>query len=363
METKKSKVNADSQQKGKKVRSTLATAAGMGIASVAGATIGHAFSQGQDQDNPEEELVDVNQKEVLNENKQQQEEEHKQATEHTQQQTKSANDSHKDADNTDSKSDPDHPKSEPDSPKSESDDPNSEPDVEKDPESVSEKILGSDEIDESDSEDEYNALEMRTLTDSDGNEVEAMIFVDGEGNEIALIQSDSESGVFNVVVDPNTLESVSLPNELSYSRGDFEELLNSEGGYITPEATGPMFADNDDISEDIKTTDDGEMLAQNDSEPAPDIAIDEPDIDESDEELIAQLLLNDEANGDTLDVNEDQVDIIDSLLDEKEEEDTTALNNDEDEHESNNDEEDDDSNDDEEDDSSLDEVDNDLAGF
>lgn len=312
MDTKKSNVNTDSQQKSKKGHSGLATAAGMGVASVAGATIGRAFPSGDDQDSHEEVLVDVTPEEIAEENQQEQEQD--QSAEQAAQEAKPAEDPAKDV--------------EPTSPEAEQ---QKEDELEKDPDEVAEKIINVDEIDDPDYGNEIHAVEMRTITDVYGNEQEAMIFADENGTEFALCQSDPESGIFDKWVDPYTLQEEDMPQEISYTRADFEELLHDDGGYIAPDPNGSMFADNDDISKDIKTTDNGEMLAQH-NQPSQQIDVDideldDPDIDESDEELIAQMLPDDD-NGDP-EINEDFIDIIDDWFDDEDEEYEDELEEDE----------------------------------
>lgn len=296
MDTKKSNVNTGSQQKSKKSHSGLATAASMGVATVAGATIGRAFPSGDDQDPNEEVIVNATPEEVVEETPQ---EEVPAEEQQPVQEIKPAEEPAKETE-------PTRPE----------DEPKEDDDLEKNPDDVAEKIINKDEIDDPDYGNEVHAVEMRFITDIDGNEQEAMIFENEYGEEFALCQSDPESGIFDKWVNPYTLQEEDMPQEISYTRADFEELLHDDGGYIAPEPNGPMFADNDDISKDIKTTDNGEMLAQHEK-PGQNVDvdtddIDEPEIDTDDEEMIAQLLPDDD---DDDDINEDLIDIIDDWLD------------------------------------------------
>ncbi len=297
METKKSNVNTSSQQTGKKKHSSAALGAGMGIASIAGATIGSAFTRNDKTEvGPEEDvLVDVVPEEENPEEVQQQEQPVEEpVNDHT-----LTDDQSKDLEKEEPQND----------------------DLEKEPDDVVDNILNEDNIDDPDFGNEIHPVEMRYIVDADGNEVEAMIFADEFGNELALCQGDPGSGVFDKLVDPYTLEELPLPLELSYTRSDFEEILHDDGGYMPPEPEDSIFADNDDITKDIKTTDEGEMVAQNEAvnqqEPDVDVnmdddELDEPEINESDEELIAQMLTDED---DEPEVNEDLIDIIEDWLD------------------------------------------------
>lgn len=300
METKKSNASTSSQQTGKKRHSSAALGAGMGIASIAGATIGSAFTHKDTTEaDPEEEvLVDVVPEEEIPEEEQQEQT----VEEHVNDEILNE-DQNKDL---------------------EKEEETQNDEIEKDPDDVVDNILNEDNIDDPEFGNEIHPVEMRYITDADGNEVEAMIFADDYGNELALCQSDPGSGIFDKFVDPYTLEEMEMPQELSYTRSDFEEILHDDGGYMPPEPDGPIFADNDDISQDIKTTDDGEMVAQNEPmeqvEPDVDINIDfdeldEPEINESDEELIAQMLPDE---NDEPEVNDDLIDIIEDWFEEDE---------------------------------------------
>ena len=301
MDTKKSNVNTGSQQKGKKRHSGLTTAAGMGIATVAGATIGRAFPSGEDHPDPNEEvLVDVTPEEVIEETQQEE-----QTIEQPVQESKQAEEPVKEDESAKQKVEQ-----------------QKEDDLEKNPDDVVEKIINTDEIDDPEYGNEIRAIEMRNITDPYGNEQEAMIFEDEDGYQFALCQSEPGSGIFDKVVDPDTFEEIELSQEVSYTRADFEELLHDDGGYIAPDPNGSIYADNDDITQDIKTTDDGQMLAQHDSDHQPtqniDIDIDEldePEISESEEEMIAQLIPDDD---DEPDINDELIDIIDKLFDKDE---------------------------------------------
>lgn len=350
MDTKKSNVNTGSQQKAKKGHSSAALGAGMTIASVAGATIGTAFTRKSNlDDDPEEALVDVVPEEEIAEESQQE-----QAVEQTSQDTTPAEEP---VGNTEQK----QPAEE-----QQKDD-----DLEKDPEDVTDRILSEDDIDDPEYGNEIHPVEMRNITDADGNEVEAMIFEDEEGYQFALCQSDPGSGIFDKVVDPYTLESIDMPQEISYTRTDFEELLHDDGSYIPPEPDGPMFADNDDISKDIKTTDDGEMVAQNEptAQVEPDIDInididDELEMSEADEDLVAQML-NDgnEINEDEVEVDGNLIELIEDIFDDEEseeiEDEVEFEEKDDEDFEDNEEDEDSENDDDEEDEIDDDDLDND----
>lgn len=304
MDTKKSNVNTDSQQKGKKRHSGVTTAAGMGIASVTGATIGRAFPSGEDQDPNEGVLVDVTPEDIVEDTQQEEE----QTIEQPVQESKPAEDPVKE-----------------DEPIQQQVEPQKDDELEKNPDDVAEKIINTDEIDDPEYGNEIRAIEMRNITDPYGNEQEAMIFEDEDGYQFALCQSQPGSGIFDKVVDPDTFDEIELSQEVSYTRADFEELLHDDGGYIAPDPNGPIFAENDDITEDIKTTDDGQMLAQHESDGQTiqniDIDIDEldePEISESEEEIIAQLIADDD---DEPDINDELIDIINEWFDEDKPED------------------------------------------
>lgn len=158
------------------------------------------------------------------------------------------------------------------------------------------EIIENDQISINYKEGEYSPLEWRTLTDQDGNEVEAMIFTDGNGGYVGLIEGEPGSGIYNVAVNPNNvnIDRVDLPEEIAFTRGDLESMLDTDGGYIAPgKEDDRMFADNDDIDKDIIVTDDGEMVAQRDRP------------DNSDDDIYP-----DDVNGDDI-IEDDEIDGLD----------------------------------------------------
>ena len=226
-----------------------------------------------------------------------------------------------------------------------------------DPGEVADRVIEQDQIDTPDDSGEWTAVGWREVVDENGEELSVMVFNDANGQTIALRESEPGSGLWDLAVNPDTGDGLWLSSS-SFTRADFEDLLNDDGGYMPHDPNDPIFADNDDITGDIIVTDGGNMVAQNqqpasDDEPVADIYDDELSRDQLDglspesinqqpedlidldelEDMLSQLL---EDNGGQ--VNEETVTLVDDEtlaenVDEDEDEDEGDEDEDEDEDE------------------------------
>lgn len=125
-------------------------------------------------------------------------------------------------------------------------------------------IIERDQIDVDVKQDEWTPVGWRTIADQNGNEVTGMLFEDGNGGYVLITEGEPGSGIYDVAMNPNTGDRMAIDEQFAFTRGDLEAIIDTEGGYIAPGSEDRIFADNDDIDQDIIVTDDGELVAQRD---------------------------------------------------------------------------------------------------
>ena len=125
-------------------------------------------------------------------------------------------------------------------------------------------IIERDQIDVDIPEGEWQPVGWRTVTDEDGNEVTGMLFEDGNGGYVVIIEGEPGSGIYDVAMNPNSGEMLPISDQLAYTRGDLEVMIDPDGGYMAPGDEDRMFAENPDIDKDIIITDNGDLTAQSD---------------------------------------------------------------------------------------------------
>lgn len=204
---------------------------------------------------------------------------------------------------------------------------------------VSDQIIENDEITEVTQEGEWTPVGWRTIADQDGNEVNGMLFEDGNGGYVLITEGQPGSGVYDVAMNPNTGETGYIGEQLAYTRGDLEAMVDTDGGYIAPGPEDGIFVTNDDINQDIIVTDDGTLTAQSDlpdsdigdgtfSAGTSETVIEDNEIDEGlvvddneyamvDEEVIVEDEELEQYLGDdeVAEVNEEPVEFVDDMQD------------------------------------------------
>lgn len=125
-------------------------------------------------------------------------------------------------------------------------------------------IIERDEIEVDIKDGEWSPVGWRTITDQDGNEVNGMLFEDGNGGYVLITEGEPGSGIYDVAMNPSTGETMPIDDQFAFTRGDLEAIDNPDGGYIAPGAEDEIFAENDDINQDIIVTDNGDLTAQRD---------------------------------------------------------------------------------------------------
>ena len=174
-------------------------------------------------------------------------------------------------------------------------------------------ILERDQIDVNTKQDEWSPVGWRTIADQDGNEVTGMLFEDGNGGYVLITEGVPGSGIYDVAMNPSSGVRMPIDEQFAFTRGDLEAIIDTDGGYIAPGSEDKIFADNDDIENDIIVTDDGELVAQRDlpDDGSGDELLPDDDIAMNDDDII----LDDETGGivgdDDIAMNDDETIIED----------------------------------------------------
>lgn len=181
------------------------------------------------------------------------------------------------------------------------------------------RLIEEDLVDVNEVPGEWTAVGWKTITDENGNEVEAMIFSDGNGGYVALIEGEPGSGIFDVAMNPDTGEMIQIQEQYAFTRGDFDSIIEDDGGYLAPGAEDDrLFADNDDIDKDIIVTDDGKLVAERDIDDDFDNGDGYDGTDDHAETIIEDDKIDDAIEGDDMaevdDIIEDDDIIIDGVI-------------------------------------------------
>lgn len=187
---------------------------------------------------------------------------------------------------------------------------NDDPDP--DPDARADKLIEDDKVDPYHEDGEWTPVGWRTITDEDGNEMEAMIFSDGNGGYVALIEGEQGSGIFDVAMNPDTGEMMPINEQWAFTRGDFDSMIEDDGGYLAPGAEDDnLFVDNDDIDKDIIITDDGKLVAERDRDMDDDDTFGVGNHGQDSDDIIEDDLIEDAIDGGDPLAQVDDADLID----------------------------------------------------